>query len=77
MLLPDDDAVYAFTRRHGPVELLVLGNFTGADVHADVDGWDGAEVVLGNYPDAAHPCGKGDPGALRPWEARVHRRVHG
>ena len=46
-------------------------------MHADVDGWDGAEVVLGNYPDAAHPCGKGDPGALRPWEARVHRRVHG
>jgi oligo-1,6-glucosidase len=76
MLLPDDDAVYAFTRRHGAVELLVLGNFSGADVHADVEGWDGAEVVLGNYPDAAHPCGTGDPGALRPWEARVHRRVH-
>jgi oligo-1,6-glucosidase len=77
MLLPDDDAVYAFTRRLGPVELLVLGNFSGRDVHADVDGWDGAEVVLGNCPDAAHPCGKGDPGALRPWEARVYRRVHG
>ena len=28
-----------------------------------------------NYPDAEHPCGKGDPGALRPWEARVFRRV--
>jgi oligo-1,6-glucosidase len=77
MLLPDDEAVYAFTRRYGAVELLVLGNFTGADVHADVGGWDGAEVVLGNYPDAAHPCGTGDAGALRPWEARVHRRVHG
>ena len=76
MLLPDDDAVYAFTRRLGAVELLVLGNFSGAPVHADVDGWAGAEVVLGNYADAAHPCGKGDPGALRPWEATVHRRVH-
>ncbi|MDT7581025.1 MAG: oligo,6-glucosidase [Pseudonocardiales bacterium] len=75
MLLPDDDVVYAFTRRFGAVELLVLGNFSGTDVHADVDGWDDAEVVLGNYPDAAHPCGKADPGALRPWEARVHRRV--
>ena len=31
MLLPDDDAVYAFTRRLGEVELLVLGNFSGAD----------------------------------------------
>jgi oligo-1,6-glucosidase len=76
MLLPDDDAIYAFTRRLGPVELLVLGNFSGTDAHADIPGWEGAEVVLGNYPDAAHPCGKGDPGALRPWEATVHRRVH-
>ena len=75
MLLPDDDAVYAFTRRLGEVELLVLGNFSGAPVHADVDGWEGAELLLGNYPDAAHPCGKGDVGALRPWEARVFRRV--
>ena len=29
MLLPDDERVYAFTRRLGDVELLVLGNFTG------------------------------------------------
>jgi oligo-1,6-glucosidase len=70
MLLPDDDAVYAFTRRHGEVELLVLGNFTGGQVHADVTGWDGAELLLGNYPDASD-----DVRALRPWEARVHRRV--
>ena len=27
MLLPDDEQVYAFTRRLGDVELLVLGNF--------------------------------------------------
>ena len=80
MLLPDDDAVYAFTRRRrddprGDVELLVLGNFSGAPRQVAVDGWDDAECVLGNYPDAAHPCGKGDPGALRPWEATVHRRL--
>jgi oligo-1,6-glucosidase len=71
MLLPDDDTVYAFTRRLDDVELLVLGNFSGDDVRADVDGWDGTEVVLGNYPDEVG----GDPRALRPWEARVHRRV--
>jgi oligo-1,6-glucosidase len=72
MLLPDDDTVYAFTRRLDDVELLVLGNFSGHDVQVDVDGWDGTEVVLGNYPDEV---GSDDPGALRPWEARVHRRV--
>ena len=52
MLLPDDDAVYAFTRAYaddrGEVELLVLGNFTGGEVHADVPGWDDAELLLGN-----------------------------
>jgi oligo-1,6-glucosidase len=74
MLLPDDDTVYAFTRRLGPVELLVLGNFSGDHAHADVEGWDDGELVLGNYPDAEHPCGKGHPGELRPWEARVYRR---
>ena len=31
MLLPDDERVYAFTRRLGDDELLVLGNFTGED----------------------------------------------
>lgn len=80
MLLPDHDTVYAFTRRLGAVELLVLGNFSGDDVHVEIadeggPGWADADLVLGNYPDAAHPCGKADPGALRPWEATVHRRV--
>ena len=86
MLLPDDDAVYAFTRRYsdgrGEVELLVLGNFTGEKVDAEIDGWSGSELVLGNYPDAAgrYPDGSGAPydgdvRALRPWEARVHRRI--
>ena len=73
MLLPDDDTVYAFTRRYlddrGEVELLVLGNFSGEEVSADFDGWDGAELVLGNYPDGGDGC------ALRAWEARVHRRI--
>jgi oligo-1,6-glucosidase len=70
MLLPDDEDVYAFTRRHGATELLVLGNFSGKDLSAEVDGWDGAELVLGNYPDGA-----ADVAELRPWEARVYRRA--
>ena len=79
MLLPDDDAVYAFTRRYsddrGEIELLVLGNFTGAKVDAEIDGWAGAELVLGNYPDPADMADAACPAALRPWEARVYRRV--
>ncbi len=35
MLLPDDEQVYAFTRRLGDVELLVLGNFSGEPVAPD------------------------------------------
>jgi oligo-1,6-glucosidase len=64
LLAPDDEHVYAFTRRLGDTELLVLGNFSGATVRAPAAG---GELLLSNYDD--------DPGeVLRPWEARVHRR---
>jgi oligo-1,6-glucosidase len=80
MLLPQDERVYAYTRRHGDVELLVLGNFSGQDAPADVpDGgaWSRAELLLGNYPsqDGAAPDGAGTPLVLRPWETRVYRRA--
>ncbi len=72
MLLPDDEHVYAFTRRLGDESLLVLGNFTGDEQTFDVgDAWafdDGSTLLLGNYDDA------GTLGSLRPWEARVYRR---
>jgi oligo-1,6-glucosidase len=80
MLLPHDPTVYAFTRRHrdderGDVELLVLANFSAEPVTAAVpeaDAWDGAELLLGNLPDApAAPA----TAPLRAWEARVLRRV--
>ncbi len=80
MLLPDDPTVYAFSRRHrdderGDVELLVLANFSAEPVTAAVpqaDAWDGAELLLGNLPDApAAPA----TAPLRAWEARVLRRV--
>ena len=67
MLLPDDERVYAFTRRLGDDELLVLGNFRGEDAPVALDD-PGGELVLGNYEDA------GEPGVLRPWEARILRR---
>ena len=61
------DSVYAFTRRLGDDELLVLGNFSGEDAPVALDDL-GGELVLGNYEDA------GQPDTLRPWEARILRR---
>jgi oligo-1,6-glucosidase len=72
MLLADDPLVYAFTRRLDDVQLLVLGNFSGAEASAqempDAPGWAPAELVLSNYSDAGNGL------VLRPWEARVYRR---
>jgi len=73
LLLPEDERVYAFTRRLGDVELLVLGNFSGDTVTAgvaDAAAWARAEVLLCN----AAPPGRDAPLALGPWEARVYRR---
>jgi oligo-1,6-glucosidase len=90
MLLPDSEDVYAYLRLLGDVEMLVLGNFSGADVHADVPdaaSWASAELVLGNYGSDGDAGGdaaedpRGSAGArgipLRPWETRVYRRVVG
>ena len=74
MLLPDDERVYAFTRRLGDVELLVLGNFSGEATTVDaaqLPGWDGTEVLVTTV--CGEPSGR-DVGCLEPWEARVHRR---
>jgi oligo-1,6-glucosidase len=75
MLLPDDPAIYAFTRRLKAVELLVVANFSAATVTADLpelSTWDDAELVLGNFA-AAPEFPASTP--LRPWEARILRRV--
>ena len=65
MQLPNDERVYAFTRRLDDVELLVLGNFSGESVTAEVDeSWASAEVLIGD--------GRGL--RLEPWEGRVLSR---
>ncbi len=71
MLLPDDERVYAFTRRHGATELLVVANLSSEDqVEAMVPaGWADAELLLSN----AGERGQGDGFVLGPWEARVLR----
>ncbi|GAB3270355.1 alpha-glucosidase [Sinomonas notoginsengisoli] len=72
MLLADHEQVYAFTRRLGGQELLVLGNFSGEPQAVDVGdpGWAEAAVLLGNYPDS--------PGLdLQPWEFVCRLRTAG
>jgi oligo-1,6-glucosidase len=74
MILADHRQVYAFVRRHGRTELLVLGNFSGAPVTIaipDPDRWTDTEVLLANVPS---PEPLGAQLTLQPWEARVHRR---
>ncbi|MDQ4491876.1 alpha-glucosidase [Sinomonas sp. ASV486] len=70
MLLPNHEAVYAFTRRLGGTELLVLGNFSGDPQQVDVGdpGWANADLLLGNY--------SGSPSLdLRPWEFTCRLRT--
>jgi oligo-1,6-glucosidase len=69
MLLADDERVFAFTRRLGEAELLVVANVSADEATPEIPGWDGAEYLVGSWP------GEPPPGLrLRPWEARVYRR---
>jgi oligo-1,6-glucosidase len=72
MLLPHDERLYAYTRRLGGTELLVIGNFSADDVPAALDDaadWESAELVLNNI---AAPPAAGL--VIRPWQAVVYRR---
>jgi oligo-1,6-glucosidase len=72
MLLEDDEQVYAFTRRLGDVELLVVANVSGRPAHAavpDEQDWARAELLLTNAGPAPRDL------SLEPWEARVYRRA--
>jgi oligo-1,6-glucosidase len=68
MLLPDDERLYAFTRRLGSTELLVIGNFSGVEAHAGIDGWDDAELVINNLDEPPKDL------TMAPWQAVVYRR---
>jgi oligo-1,6-glucosidase len=70
MLLVDDERLYCFTRRFRGTELLVIGNFSGEKVRADVDAaWSSAELVLTNLPTAPADL------TLDPWQAVIYRRT--
>jgi oligo-1,6-glucosidase len=78
LLLPDDERIWAFTRRLDDTELLVVANLSDAQAGAAVPGaasWSAAGLLLSNYPPP--PAGEAgrDTAAipLRPWETRVYR----
>ncbi|SDO73161.1 oligo-1,6-glucosidase [Nakamurella panacisegetis] len=67
MVLPHDEQIYAFTRRLGHTELLVLANLSGEPADpGPLPEWAAAEILLTNVPDGA--------AVLLPWEARILRR---
>src|SRR5215203_6105630 len=73
MLLEDDPRVYAFTRRLGDTELLVVANFSGEPASAagipDAERWAQAELLIAN----AQERGQAPFLQLDPWEARAYR----
>jgi oligo-1,6-glucosidase len=72
MLLPYDERLYAFTRRLGETELLVIGNFSGEPVRAEIDdaaAWSSAELLLTNTAAPSADL------TLGPWQAVVYRRT--
>jgi oligo-1,6-glucosidase len=74
MLAPDHEHLYAYTRTHEGTELLVVANFSADELPVDgavddLDGWSGAELLLGNL---RAPQSVTAP--LRPWEARILKR---
>jgi oligo-1,6-glucosidase len=73
MLLPHHEKLYAYTRRLGGTELLVIGNFSAEPAAAEIDdaaAWAGAELVLNNSASPPAP-----PLVLGPWQAVVYRRT--
>lgn len=83
MLLPNDERVYAFTRRLDEAELLVVANVSGDDVEVqlpDAARWQHAELVLDNIngtglgdQHVVPPAQPADVVRLQPWEAQVWR----
>ena len=72
LLLPDDAAVYAYTRTLGPDTVLVVCNFTAIEQVFDVPSHVGFEqqvLLIGNY--AAGSAGSARSFTLRPFEARM------
>jgi len=72
---PEHPHLYAFSRTHEGTELLVVANFSGAELtvsEQDVPAyaaWSAAHLLLGNLP-----APESVTATLRPWEARILKR---
>jgi len=76
LLLPASEQVYAFTRRLGDVELLVLANLSGRPAEAEIPdaaAWAGSEVLVASGP--VPTSAPETTTRLAPWEASVRRRT--
>jgi oligo-1,6-glucosidase len=74
MLLPHDERVYAFTRRLDDTQMLVVANFTGDTVRAEIDdaaAWSASELLITNAEPPTEAL------VLAPWQVVVHRRTVG
>lgn len=66
LLLPESREIYAYTRTLGEEKILVVCNFTAAEVSFDVpEEFTSGEILIGNYADAS----VGTQMTLRPYEA--------
>ena len=68
LLLPDDEAVWAFTRTLDDTELVVAANFSRQQRSVELGDLRGARILLATYPEGTVP------GMLRPWEGYVLQR---
>ncbi|MFE4468831.1 alpha-glucosidase [Leifsonia sp. NPDC056824] len=71
LVLADHPQLFAYMRERDGRRLLVLANLSGETARydpAELDGWEGAALVLGNLDDSA---GRGVSGSVEPWEALV------
>lgn len=74
LLLPDHEAIYAFTRTLGTERLLVILNFTGGEPVLELPEtvtFASHELLVANYPVA--PGEEIRRFVTRPYEARVYR----
>jgi glycosidase len=67
-LLPKDREVYAYTRTLGPVEWMILLNFSDSEKDVGLGRNAEGQIMLSNYPDYR---GEGQLAHLRPYEAVI------
>ncbi len=67
-ILPDSEEIFAYARRTGNEEMIILMNFTNDPVAYDASIVENMEPVLSS-------CGNADAGVLRPLEAVIWRKA--